>query len=391
MKGVSHHKFNHPFHTIFKLLKYEVTAVVLLLFYLVMISNSCYAQTSPAWYRYDDPKTELAGYKDSHGVVKISPRFGGLTNAPVFKNVIAVTDQRSNTSYYLLKNGKMVGKDSLYVYDMTFDCEQEGKIRFRDPITDKTGFFNAEGKIAIPAIFNDAKAFHNGLSLVLYNGKRVCPDGSTFDKQNPCEHWAWDGITALIDVNGNILADSLDYGMFQNINWNSMQISEQPADTTLRISVRSKDNRYLTFVNYEKEFGVWFNNQYLANVANRLKASSFDVVCVEGLDNNRLRKFYSRKEFNSTYGTVLRKKLQRITTKNTQIIPDELNYMIYTQKLFKKYLTDCGDANVAEYPLFDVVLSYLKPNGEFKYQEYFSFLRSTSGYKLIGVAWKDRR
>ena len=230
--------------------------------------------------------------------------------------------------------------------------------------------------------------------MIIYNGRRICADGGAFDKNNPCEHWWWDGVTALIDQKGKIVADSLDMNKLQNLNWHSLQISDQPADTTLRVSLKSKKGRYYSFINYEKEFGQWFNDHYLTNTAHTSKENLFDIVCVEGLFKNRIRQFYSHDAFGSTYGAVLLKKLNRIKKldrSNIQIIPDALNYMIYTQKRFKTFYTACGEANIADYPLFDVVISYSKPSGQFNYQEHFSFLRTASGYKLIGIAWKNKR
>ncbi|EHQ24859.1 WG repeat-containing protein [Mucilaginibacter paludis] len=367
---------------------YALLLVCVILFY-----NAGYAQKSANWYGYYNQKTALIGYKNSSGRVEITARFSGLTRASVFKHIIAVNNQRTNTSYYLLKNGKMVAKDSLYVWDMTFDCEQEGKIRFRDPKTDKVGFLGADGKIAIAALYNDARPFHNGFAEVLYNGRRVCPDGSAFDQHNPCEHWGWDGVTALVDTKGNVIADSLESSELQNLNWHSMQMSDQPADTTLRVSFKAKDGRYYSFVNYEKEFDLWFNNYYLAHVQHACRLNSFDMICVEGLFKNQIRKFYPRKDFFAAYYEVLLKKLQRLKKGKTdiQLIPDELNPMIYTQTRFKTYYTDCGDVNVADYPLFDVVVTHFKNNTTINYQEHFSFLRTAGGYKLIAVAWKNKR
>jgi hypothetical protein len=366
---------------------------LLLLLLTMLITSSSYGQQLGNWYSYYDQKTDLTGYKNGLGQVKLSPRFGGLTKAVVFRNIIAVTDQRTNTSYYLLKNGNIRAKDSLYVWDMTFDCEQEGKIRFRDPKTDKVGFLGIDGKISIGALYSDAQPFHNGLALVLYNGKRICGDGSAFSKQTPCEHWTWDGVTALIDQKGNIVADSLDIDNIRNVNWNSMHISNEPANTALRISLKAKNGRYLSFINYEKEFTQWFNNEYLNNILPASEASLFNTVCVEGLFNNQIRKMYPSKTFYKAFGQALQLKLQRIKTIKTklQIIPDALNTMIYTQKQFKTYYTDCGDANVAEYPLFNVVVSYAQSSKQTDYQEHFSFLRTSNGYKLIEVAWKNMR
>ncbi|RZL62018.1 MAG: WG repeat-containing protein, partial [Pedobacter sp.] len=158
----------------------------------------------------------------------------------------------SGQSYYLLKNGKKIGRDSLYIWDMTYDFEQEEKIRFRDLKTDKVGFFGPNGKIIIPAIYDDAQPFRNGTAVVLYNARHICADGSIYDPKHPCEHWNWDGITALIDTENNVIADSLDLNSLSYINWYSMKKSDKPADTILQRSYKSKDGHYLSFLDYEK-------------------------------------------------------------------------------------------------------------------------------------------
>ena len=64
----------------------------------------------------------------------------------------------------------IVGKDSVYIFDNTPDCENEGFIRFRDHKTDKAGMFNRNGNIVIPAEYNGYKLIqvmirNNGIKL----------------------------------------------------------------------------------------------------------------------------------------------------------------------------------------------------------------------------------
>jgi len=358
-------------------------------FCVLLLGKPVLAQQVPLWYSFTDPKQELTGYKDGSGKVKIPAQFGGFTRAGIFRNIIAVTDPKTYKSYYLLKDGRAVARDSTYVFDFTFDCEQEGKIRFRDPKTDKVGYLDRHGKVTITDMYNDARPFYNGMAVVLYNGTRLCPDGSLYDVKHPCEHWSWTGITALIDTTGRVVVDSLDYNMLDHLNWYSLQISDQPADTTFRDSFKAKDGCYYTFSNYEKEFKYWFYNNYLRNLAGKSGQHTFDLVSIEGLSGKPLRKSYSRKSFHAQFQQVLIKKLAQIRpdNKDLQIIPEELNYMIYTQTMYKPFYTDCGEANNAQYPLFDVVISF--GTGPRSYQERYSFLRTSAGWKLIEVTWKD--
>ena len=228
----------------------------LFLLLILLLASPVFAQINNNWYIYHDVKKEVNGYKDSKGKIKILARFNGLTSALVFRNIIAVSDAVTNKSYYLLKSGKKVGTDSLYVWDMSFDCEQEGKIRFRDNNTDKVGFFGTNGKVAIPAKYSDARPFYNGLAVVLHHGKRICAGGGEVNMKNPCEHWSWDGITAIINSRGQIVADSLDINKLQNINWYSRQIGNTSANDATRVSIKAKNGTYYSFINYEKEFNL---------------------------------------------------------------------------------------------------------------------------------------
>ncbi len=366
--------------------------IILCLSFIVLTRLVASAQVPGNWYSYYNAKKDLYGFKDAKGKVKISARFNAATRAWTFRNIIAVTDGNTNQSYYLLKNGKKVAKDSLYVWDMTYDCEQEGAIRFRDPVTDKVGFLGSNGNIIIPAVYNDAQAFHNGLALVIYNGKRRCADGTPY--QADCEHWYWQGTTALINSSGAIVADSVDERTTENINWYSLKIAGQPADTGLYNSLKGKGGKYYTFINYNKEFEQWFYQSFLTKANTPyISALSFDEVTVEGLYKHTLRKTYPKAAFIKTFKTVLQRKMAAIKRRQveTAISGEDLNLFIYHNKKYEAYYTDCGEPNTAQYPLFEVITTHYRSLHQFDYQEHFSFLRTAWGYKLIAVALKNRK
>jgi hypothetical protein len=198
------------------------------------IFNSFSQNEKNNWVSFKDEKDdELIGYKDLNGEIKIEPKFTFLTSSIVFENIIPVfektnvknKDDFETTQYYLLKNGKKIGVDSLYVSDFALDCENEDKIRFRDPKTDKVGFFDKNGKVIIPAIYNDAREFHNGLAIVIKDAKRICWEGKEYSKENQCEHWSWIGNTQIINNQNELILDNVDLEEFQNIDWYSLQIN----------------------------------------------------------------------------------------------------------------------------------------------------------------------
>lgn len=365
-----------------------LSAALMLLFLLCAGISFCAEAQTGNWYRFEDHKKNLSGYKDASGAVQVPAKFDGLTRAVVFRNIIAVNESATNSSYYLLRSGKKIGVDSLYVWNMTYDCEQEGKIRFRDLQTDKVGFFGKDGKVQIPATYNDARPFYNGLALVIHHGKRTCADGTPFDPKSPCEHWAWDGVTALIDTNGHVVADSLDFMQTANLNWYSLIRSSTPSTRNECVSFKAVQGGYYCFTSYEKEFEQWFYGQYLKNPDLSLGIYSFRQLSVEGLFSKTLRKFFKKDTFIKQYRNLVSGKMHAIKKEQVEIalMSEDLNPFIYDQTDFKPFYTDCGDANSAKYPVFDVVTSHYKKDKQIDYQEHFSFLRTGSGYRLIGIA-----
>lgn len=318
------------------------TKVCLTLLLIWIFGSPLFAQPSNTWHSYYNSKKDLYGFKDAGGKIKISARFNALTRAWTFRNIIAVTEGRTNESYYLLKNGQKAGKDSLYIWDMSYDCEQEGTIRFRDPITDKVGFLGKDGKVIIPANYNDARPFYNGLALVIHKGKRVCADGKPY-KADSCEHWYWDGITALINKNGTIQADSIDMAATENLNWYSLKVMTRPADTTLYTSFKAANNQVYTFINYEKEFKNWFYGHFSATLNLRgLQMNCFDEITVEGLFKHTLRKRYRKAAFLKQFNLALQKKMLAIKQRKTEIaiMSEDLNLFIYKSKRFNAFYTD---------------------------------------------------
>jgi len=282
-------------------------------------------------------------------------------------------------------------KDSVYISDMTYDCEQEGTLRFRDPVTDKVGFFDKNRKVIIPAAYNDARPFYNGLALVIHDGKRICEDGSAY-VAGSCEHWSWDGITGLINTKGIIVADSIDMMATENLNWFSLNITDEPGDTSLYSSIKATNKSYYTFINYQKEFDSWYHQQFLPqSQAGNMTFYCFDELQVEGLWKQKLRKKYSKGNFLKQYGTIMQKRMGAVIAGQIEafIVTESLNSIIYNNKKFKTFYTACDEPNTAQFPSFEVITNHYNIKHELNYQEHFSFLRTDTGYKLIAVAMKN--
>src|SRR5688572_4673117 len=111
---------------------------------LTLLGCTLFGQSNDTWTAFWNKDTTLIGFKDKNGVVKIEPKFSGFTFANKFDNIIVASEEVKDTykTYYLTKTGRIVGRDSLRIFDNGADCESEGFIRFRDNKTDKVGMFN---------------------------------------------------------------------------------------------------------------------------------------------------------------------------------------------------------------------------------------------------------
>ena len=97
-----------------------MTMNIYLLTFLTTISSlTLFGQSNDAWNSFWNKDKTLIGYKDKNGVVKIEPKFTGFTNAGKFENIIAVAEEINDKwkSYYLTKQGRIVGIDSLHIFD----------------------------------------------------------------------------------------------------------------------------------------------------------------------------------------------------------------------------------------------------------------------------------
>jgi hypothetical protein len=301
--------------------------------------------------------------------------------------VTAVFDEHMHKSYYILKSGRKFGFDSLYIFDNSFDNLQENKIRFRDNKTDKVGFFNEYGKIIIPALYDDAHPFINGYALVVHDGKRICVDGSAFDKNIPCEDWYWQGTTAIIDMHNKIIADDVQMSKTNDINWYSLRITKSIPDTNIYTSFKTSNVKYCTFLDFKKEFIRWFYKSYL-NHTNIQFTNCFKEIMVENRFKGITGKFYKTASFIKHYQTILMKELKAIKLKSveTNVFSDELNPYEFNGKSFLQFYSNDHQPSNLKFPVFNVVSTYTTINNKLDYQQQLFFIRTNKGYKLFQVA-----
>lgn len=352
------------------------------------------AQKKDIWESYIDEKNELIGFKDSNGKVRIPPRFSrGLTSARKFENIIVVTEQIDSSNYsnyYLLKNGTKIGYDSIYLWDNAADCESEGLIRFRSNKDEMVGFYDKNGTVAIPALYNDALPFRNGMAIVIQNARKTCLGGKLYSKDE-CEHWEWEGgKTMLINTKNEVLIEDFTYT--DKLDWRSVKIADSAGDAILRDFFQSKDGRFYSFVNFEKEFKLWFTTSFLNtdNISKLIQKSFSEITTWVDSSNG-----WESKETSvvmSEMGAGLIRMISEFQkgTLEYEIVAEELNPFIFTQKIYTSFFDNCGNAISWKYPLFDVVVSYNDANGKLQDQDHLEFIKTSDGYRLISFNIKNR-
>lgn len=339
--------------------------------------------------RFWDSTSNESGYKDLSGRIRIPAKFSAPTQADTFYNIIAVNEKVDSfyKSYYLLKNGTKVGKDSVFMFDFTFDCESDGMILYEDHKKDRVGFFDKNGVAVIPAIYNAASSFRNGLALALRNAKRSCW-GEDEDTLN-CEHLSWKGgEVILIDKHNNILVDSF-VADAANFNWYSLRVNDPSVDTSIYVSIKGRQGNVYSFMDYMKEFTKWFYGDFLPSLSNenRLKKNCVDkIIYSVGSESVSLYK-----------GEFFKKFPYVLTLKRFAPSPTKHVSLSWRTTELDPHLNNCNELTPDKYPPFDVMLTYFKKRAkkltnvdgaefykeyQIDYQEYFGFLRTKHGYKF---------
>lgn len=375
---------------------------IIFIFVALVLSEFSFGQTKQhAWVRFLDTTSDLYGYKDLSGKVRISPGFAILAPADTFYQIIAVGELQGKnySTYYLLKDGRKIARDSVYVFDFSFDCESEGKIIFEDRKKDRVGFLNSDGEVIIPAMYNWVSSFHNGLALALRNAKRGCLY-STADTAD-CEHLIWrDGEMILINERNEILAEHPDVD-FSNINWYSMIVNQPSVDTGIYMSIKGTDGLTYSFIDYKKEFEQWLNHTFIPALKDENKLQDMLFKEVTFRSQNKGWSDLNKKEFLKKFPEVLTRKLFEPEERKTVVVAQlDLNMFIFTKNIYNKYFNACGAFNRYRYPSFEVLITYYREKqkplsqkkvkdfkyGKIDHQEYVQFLRTDNGYKLLSLS-----
>jgi hypothetical protein len=351
------------------------------LFLVCFVCSAAAAQTG-TWTAFYNSDSTLTGYKDQSGMVKIEPKFSGLGSAYRFDHIIAVAEENNGKwqSYYLTKAGKITGRDSLFIFDNTPDCESEGFIRFHDRKTDRMGLFNRNGDIVIPTGYNAMTRVMNGMLVVLKDAEKKYWDTTG---HSDCNHYSWvGGKEMLLDTLGNVLAE--DFRLADNLNFFSAKKTAQPDADTTRTNFRAKGGGYLSFTNFEKEFRTWLSSELFPGLtAEKLIAASCDSITWWSTDE-WVRT--NKTAFVNNNFELLKNGLLEIQQPGADyfIGNDGLNQFMYEGREFENYYNNCGESKQWIYPVMNIVVSHSDLT-----QNNFSFLRTEKGYRLIEVTLRS--
>jgi hypothetical protein len=346
---------------------------------LLLITLTSIGQANDTWTIFWNQDTTLRGFKDVNGVVKMTPKFAGLTIAQKWDDIVAVTEQQNEKgfNYYLTKKGQIFGRDSLYIFDNGFDCESEGFIRFRDYKNDKVGLFNKNGEVVVPAVYNDLSNVRNGLIIALTGA----------EKKEIGEHSTWTGgKVLLIDTGNHLLIDSFKYD--SNLNFYSLRVSSQADRDTIRKNFSGVDGKFYSFLDTDKEFRAWVKNSLLNNFSkDGLLNSSYKEITFWkdniGWTNESKRSFIER-NFD-----LIKSKLLALQSKDCtyDIFDDSLNPFIFESVEWSLYFDNCGQSKDWLYPIKDIVITKKIKNDLL--QDHFGFLRTPTGYKLLTMTIRN--
>ena len=358
--------------------KYFITSI--LVFNLLQINLN--SQSKDVWIVFEDNTTGLYGFVDSNGKIKTEAKYLGFMLAPKFSDIVAVMED-INTSYYLTKNGDKVGRDSLYIFDNSFDCESEGFIRFRDKKNNKTGMFNSEGKVVLPPEYNYLSEVRNGLIVGIKGAVKEYLNNDSTD-----EHWGWsNGTKYLIDTANYILVkDFEDNG---EIDFHSLIIQNTISSNPNRDNYLSFDGRYYTFINNMKLFKNWFKNNFLKDLSEEsLLKNCYPKIIYWTEDGGWVVK--SNKLFMDDNFDLIKERLSRLYKDSLDYFISIDDFVITPPELgseFETYLDNCGHLKTSQFPLMNVVINF--SNGTDFYQDNFDFFKSENGFQLLTVVIRD--
>lgn len=353
------------------------------LFFFVQLTTA--QEKSGRWKSFYNSDSTAVGFKDQYDQIRLDSIYSPyITVARSFENIMSIGKLEGDSwdGYFFTKSGKIVGHDSIYFFDNTPDCENEGFIRFRDKKSDKVGVFNSRGEIQIPAEYDGLTKVRNGLIIGLKGAHKKYLKDNRGNQSD--EHYVWEGgQELLIDTLNQVLIERFSYN--DDLNYYSVSISEEPATDPTRNSFKGVNGKYYSFINYELEL----EQQILMFQSTGFSAEKLASLCFDEVtywDDQLGWVCLPRKEFVRRFHTAVQKGLDKLVANRDQCFftLDGLNPFIFESDLYQEYYDDCGFSNDWKYPCINLVINQSKDFSQ--PQTHFHFLRTKEGFKLIMVS-----
>lgn len=364
-------------------LRHQICLILFGLFFFVQLTNA--QEKSDRWESFYNKDSTAVGFKDQNGQIRLDSIYlPYLTVARSFESIMTIgkADGDIWDGYFLTKSGNIVGHDSIYFFDNTPDCENEGFIRFRDKKSDKVGIFNSRGEIQIPAEYDGLTKVRNGLIIGLKGAKKRYLKDNQGNQTD--EHYVWEaGQEVLIDTLNQVLVERFPYN--DDLNYYSVSISEEPSADPTRNSFKGVNGKYYSFINYELEL----EQQIATLLSTGLSPEKLASFCFEEVtysDDKLGWIALPKEEFVHRFYQAVQKELQKLTANRDQCFftLDGLNPFIFESALYKEYYDPCGFSNDWKYPSINFVINQSKDFS--KRQTHLHFLRTKEGFKLIMVS-----
>jgi hypothetical protein len=353
-----------------------------------LLALSATAAAEDSWVAFT--QNDLIGFRDAQGRVQIPPTLSPLfTMARRFDHIIATGEEAADgyRSYYLLRDGRQVAPDSLYVFDNAPICESENSIRFRDRQRDQVGFLDGDGQVLIPAELSDATAMRNGMVVALKGATRRCIDPGVSLEQ--CEHKGWSGgKDVLLDRNGRTLVENADSTRAGSLDWFTRQVSEQPSSDPRRVSFKGVDGRYLSFVDIEKDFAIWFRDEFLPHLDEAsLKAHSYPQIW-SGLGGEPLDDWQvaAADDVLRREGATLRKRLEALRASAGYGVHQGDMGWPFEPERDPQYFDNCGEFAQWKTPRMSAMEHWQLGSFEPDKHASFDFIRTADGYRLVAFS-----
>lgn len=335
-----------------------------------------YAQGDNSWYPYYSSDSSMYGFKNSRGEKMTEPKFEIVNMIRKMDHIVSILEFDSSSEkfdmYYLLKDGREIGRDSVLINDAQFPCESEGLINFIDKKTELQGCFNADGFIQIPPTYNYIGLFHNGYAVALIGAKKKYWD---HNHKGGCNHWSWEGgEKVLIDKSNNIVIRHFNEKDIP-LDLYSLVISDSPLSNPYYEIFEATSQRYYHFLNVNKTFESFFFKEFLIKSDNPIfyfKVVNHwnDEIGEWVFDTSVTRKDFIVKD--------ILPQLQDISQWEYDISATQIITDIEYEKYFEPYMDNCYRHNQYKYPLLEIRFKHIKNDKRISLE----FIRTELGYQL---------